>query len=104
MRDPRGNARPAASRPGNGRGRLSPIGDNPQDINLTDCRFVSPRWRPAIPLSTTDLSCGSLVKDLTCRRYAADQVPRQTNQRFGAYTPCASSVRCVGGASHSPQS
>ena len=36
---------------------------------------------PAIPLATTDLSCGRGVKDLTCRRYAADEMT--TDEAFG---------------------
>jgi hypothetical protein len=40
-------------------------------------RFMYTQCHPAIPLATTDLSCGSSVKDLTCRRYAADEMMTQ---------------------------
>ncbi len=34
----------------------------------------------AIPLATTDLSCERGVKDLTCRRYAADEMKTHENR------------------------
>jgi hypothetical protein len=99
-----------ASRGGNLRrtqmsdGKLSPIGDKRRGSHRNSFLFMLSRWTPAIPLSPTDLSCRRDVKDLTCRRYASDQMPSLTHGQFGACTPRASSVRCVGSASHCPQS
>lgn len=36
----------------------------------------------AIPLPTTDLSCGRSIKDSTCRRYAADEMIAMAGHRF----------------------
>lgn len=66
------------SRRGKGRGHLSPIGDNRLDIASPNRRFMSLQFHPAISLVTTDLSCGSSVKDLACRRYAADEMTSVT--------------------------
>ena len=44
-------------------------------------RHISQGCHPAIPLATTDLSCKRGVKDLTCRRYAGDEM--MTNGAFG---------------------
>lgn len=60
------------------RGLLSPIGDNRQNMAPPIYRFMSPEWRPAIPLATTDLSCRKTVKDLACRPYAANEMTRVT--------------------------
>jgi hypothetical protein len=46
---------------------------------------MSPQCHLAIPLATMDLSSGSLVKDLACRRYAADEMTIP----FGATHPDA---------------
>jgi hypothetical protein len=35
---------------------------------------MRPQWRSAIPLGTTDLWCDEHAEDLTCRRYAADNM------------------------------
>ena len=66
------------SRRGKGRGHLSPIGDTPQDFHPGNHLVMSLQFHPAIPLATTDLSCGRFVKDLTCRRYAADEMTSVT--------------------------
>jgi hypothetical protein len=69
-----------ASRGGNLRrtqiraGKLSPIGDKPQHSHCNSTLFMLSRWTPAIPLATTDLSCGRSVKDLTSRRYSAEEM------------------------------
>jgi hypothetical protein len=69
-----------ASRGGNLRrtqiraGKLSPIGDKRQDSHRNSFLFMPPRWRPAIPFGTTDLSCGKYAENLTCLRYAADEM------------------------------
>lgn len=68
------------SRRGKGRGHLSPIGDTPQDFHPGNHLVMSPRCLPAIPLATTDLSCGSNVKDLTCRRYAGDEMTTECHR------------------------
>jgi hypothetical protein len=40
----------------------------------TSSRLNPLRCHPAIPLGTTNLSCGKYAEDLTCRRYAADEI------------------------------
>jgi hypothetical protein len=76
-----------ASRGGNLRrtqiraGKLSPIGDERRRSHINSFLFMLPRWTPAIPLATTDLSCRRSVKDLTCRPYAADEM--MTHDAFG---------------------
>lgn len=67
---------PATVPRGDYRGRLSPIGDNLPDMAPPDHRSMRPQWRPAIPLGTTDLWCDENAKDLACRLYAADNLPR----------------------------
>jgi len=79
-----------ASRDGNLRrthnraGKMSPVGDKRRDSHRNSFLFMLSRWAPAITLGTTDLSCGRSVKDLNCRRYAADEM---TTQDVFGYAP-----------------
>lgn len=61
-----------------GRAKLPSIGNLPWGSlgwEPPDCRLrlLAAQALSLTPLGTTDLSCGRLVKDLTCRRYAADE-------------------------------
>lgn len=80
--------------PTNRRGRLSPVGDNCQDIVHQNHHFLAPRWRHAIHLDTMALSCGRLVTDSICRRYSADEMT--TNADFGHDTMMRYAPRTYG--------
>lgn len=55
---------------------------------------MSPRWGPPIPLATKNLSCRRDVKDLTCRRYTANEMIAQSAFSYDPATSQARNALC----------
>lgn len=58
-------------------------------------RHISQGCHPAILLATTDLSCEREVKDLTCRRFAGDEMMVPNSPR-GHWMPAAPQQQAMG--------
>jgi hypothetical protein len=62
--------------------------------NNTFSRLILVHWRPAILFDTMDLSCGKYAEDLTCRRYAADEM-MVPNNPWSDWMPAAAQQQAI---------